>query len=72
LASYVASYRNALQRLDLHARLAVTNEPQGLFWEGSSMRFLVLVSAVATVAVAAAALLQQIQDRPTVLAPRRP
>jgi hypothetical protein len=36
------------------------------------MRFLVLVSAVATLAVAAAAVLKQIQDQPTVLAPRRP
>lgn len=35
------------------------------------MRFLVLVSAVATLAVAAAALVRQIQDRPTVLAPRQ-
>jgi hypothetical protein len=68
----MASHRNALQRLDLHARLALTNEPLGLFSKGLTMRFLVLVSAVATVAVAAAALLQQIQDRPTVLAPRRP
>lgn len=68
----MASHRNALQRLDLHARLALTSEPLGLFSKGLTMRFLVLVSAVATVAVAAAALLQQIQDRPTVLAPRRP
>ncbi len=36
------------------------------------MRFLVLVSAVATLAVAAAAVLKEMQDRPTVLAPRRP
>lgn len=35
------------------------------------MRFLALVSALATLAVAATVFVKQIHDRPTVLAPRR-
>lgn len=43
-----------------------------LFDEGFAMRFLVVVSAVAAVAMAAAAMIRELQDQPTVLAPRQP
>lgn len=36
------------------------------------MRLLVLASAVAALVVAAAAVVKELQDRPTVLAPKRP